>query len=187
MRVMTIASILLWVPSVYADEARIPKATVLTLSLDQDLEAKNVKKGKQFKARLWQAVTGDAGQMILPAGSEVKVKIEDADQRHLSLKFREIQTPSGKKSIEARLVDVDAENVKVDDGEVESPGKSGAKKVATAGTTAGGIATGGIAGSAVKGIGRILFGGGDKELKLKKGTRLRIELKKELKFKLKES
>jgi hypothetical protein len=160
---------------------------VLTISLDQELEAKKVKKGKEFKARLSQPVTGDAGQVILPAGSEVKGEIEDADQRHLTLKFREIQTPSGKKSIEARLVDVDAENVKVDGNEVESPGKSGAKKAATAGTTAGGIATGGLAGSAVKGVGRILFGGGDKELKLKKGTRLRIELKKELKFKLKES
>jgi hypothetical protein len=38
----------------------------------------------------------------------------------------------------------------------------------------------------VKGIGRILFGGGGKDLKLKKGTLLRIELKKELKVKLKE-
>ena len=103
------------------------------------------------------------------------------------MNFEEIQTPSGKKSIEARLVDVDSENVKVDENEVESPGKSGAKKVATVGAMGGGIATGGLAGSAVRGIGRILFGGGDKELKLKKGTQLRIELKKELKFKLKES
>ena len=68
-----------------------------------------------------------------------------------------------------------------------SLGKSGAKKLATVGTRSGGMATGGMAGSAVKGIGRILFGGGDQELKLKKGTRLRIELKKELKFKWKES
>jgi hypothetical protein len=48
------------------------------------------------------------------------------------------------------------------------------------------MATGGIAGSAVKGIGRIFFGGGGEGLKLKKGTRLRIELRKELKLKLKE-
>jgi hypothetical protein len=187
MRVMTLASILLWVPSVQAAEVRLPKATVLTLSLDQELDAKKVKKGKQFKARLSQPVTGEAGQVILPAGSQVTGKIEDADPRHLTLKFREIQTPSGKKSIEARVVEVDAENVKVDENEVESPGKSGAKKVATGGTTAGGMATGGLAGSAVKGVGRILFGGGGKELKLKKGTRLRIKLKKELKFNLKES
>jgi hypothetical protein len=44
------------------------------------------------------------------------------------------------------------------------------------------MATGGIAGSAVRGIGRIFLGGGGKNLKLKKGTLLRIELKKELKL-----
>ncbi|MCI0418199.1 MAG: hypothetical protein L0387_44300 [Acidobacteria bacterium] len=187
MRVTTLASILLWVPLVHAAEVRIPKTTVLTISLDQELEAKKVKKGKEFKAHLSEPVTGDAGQVIIPAGSEVKGRIEDADERHLTLKFREIKTPSGKKSIEARLVGVDAENVKVDENELESPGKSGAKKVATAGATAAGMATGGIAGSAVKGIGRIFFGGGGKDLKLKKGTLLRIELKKELKVKLKES
>ncbi len=187
MRVITLASILLMAPSVNAAEVRIPKTTVLTISLDQELEAKKAKKGKEFKAHLSEPVTGDAGQVILPAGSEVKGKIEDADERHLTLKFMKIKTPSGKKSIDARLVDVDAENVKVDENELESPGKSGAKKVATAGTTVAGMAKGGIAGAAVKGIGRILFGGGGKDLKLKKGTRLRIELKKELKLKLKES
>jgi hypothetical protein len=187
MRVFTLASILLLVPSVDAAEVRIPKTTVLTLSLDQELEAKKVKKGKEFKAHLSEPVTGDAGQVIIPAGSEVKGRIEDADERHLTLKFREIKTPSGKKSIEARLVGGDAENVKVDENELESPGKSGAKKVATAGTTTAGMATGGIAGSAVKGIGRIFFGGGNKGLKLKKGTLLRIELKKEVRLKLKKS
>jgi hypothetical protein len=187
MRVITLASILLLVPSARAEEVRIPKATVLTLSLDQELEAKKLKKGKEFKARLSEPVTGNGGQVIIPVGSEVKGKIEDADERHLTLKFREIETPSGKKSIEARLVAVGAENVKVDENELESPGRSGAKKVANAGSTAAGIATGGTAGAAVKSVGRILFGGGGKDLKLKKGTLLRIELKKELKLKLKES
>lgn len=187
MRAITLASILLLVPSARAAEVRIPKTTVLTLSLDQELEAKKVKKGKTFKAHLSKPVIGAEGQVIIPVGSEVKGKIEDADERHLTLRFREIRTPSGKKSIEARLVAVEAENVKVDDNELESPGKSGAKKVASAGTTAAGMAKGGIAGAAVKGIGRIFFGGGGKDLKLKKGTLLRIELKKELKLKLKES
>jgi hypothetical protein len=186
MRLLTLAAILLYVPPIQAAEARIPKTTILTISLDQELEAKKVKKGKEFKAHLAQPVMGDGGQLILPAGSEIKGKIEDVDERHLSLNFRAIQTPSGKKSIEAKLVDVDAENVKVDDNELESPGKSGAKKGASAGTKIGGMATGGMAGSAVKGIGRIFFGGGGKDLKLKKGTLLRIELKKELKVKLKE-
>lgn len=184
--IITVAALLLLVPSVRADEVRIPKATLLSLSLDQELEAKKVKKGKTFKAHLSEPVTGEGGQVILPTGSEVKGKIEDADERHLTLKFKEIKTPSGKKSIEARLVAVGAENVKVDENELESPGKSGAKKVANAGTTLGGMAQGGIAGSAIKGIGRIFFGGGGKDLKLKKGTLLKIELKKELKFKLKE-
>jgi len=187
MRVITLASILLLVPSAGAEEVRIPKATVLTLSLDQELEAKKLKKGKEFKARLSEPVTGNGGQVIIPVGSEVKGKIEDADERHLTLKFREIKTPSGKKSIEARLVAVGAENVKVDENELESPGRSGAKKAANAGSTAAGIATGGMTGAAVKSVGRILFGGGGKDLKLKKGTLLRIELKKELKLKLKES
>ena len=168
-------------------EIRIPKATVLTLVLDQELEAKKVKKGKGFKAHLSQPVRDDAGQEIIPVGSEVKGKVEDVDERHLTLKFKEIKTPSGKKSIEARLVGVDAENVKVDDNELESPGKSGVKKVGSAGTKVVGIAKGGVAGAAVKGVGRILFGGGGKELKLKKGTQLKIELRKDLKFKLKDA
>ena len=186
MRVISLASILLLVPSVHAAEARIPKTTVLTLTLDQELEGKKVKNGKEFKAHLSEPVTGAGGQVIIPAGSELKGRIEDADERHLTLKFKEIKTPSGKKSIEARLVGVDAENVKVEENELESPGKSGKKKVAAVGTTATGMATGGIAGSAVKGLGRIFFGGGGEGLKLKKGTLLRIELRKELKLKLKE-
>src|SRR6185503_9993514 len=186
MRSIILASILLLAPWVNAQEIRIPKATVLTLVLDQELEAKKVKKGKGFKAHLSQPVRDDAGQEIIPAGSEVKGKVEDVDERHLTLKFKEIKTPSGKKSIEARVVGVDAENVKVDDNELESPGKSGVKKVGSAGTKVVGIAKGGVAGAAVKGVGRILFGGGGKDLKLKKGTQLRIELKKDLKFKLKD-
>lgn len=187
MRLITLASILLLAPWLHAEEIRIPKATVLTLVLDQELEAKKVKKGKGFKAHLSEPVLGDARQVIIPAGSEVKGKVEDADERHLTLKFKEIRTPSGKKSIEARVVGVNAENVKVDDNELESPGKSGAKKVGSAGTTVVGMAKGGVAGAAVKGIGRIFFGGGGKELKLKKGTQLVIELRKDLKFKLKDS
>ena len=186
MRSIILASILLLTPWVNAQEIRIPKATVLTLALDQELEAKKVKKGKGFKAHLSQPVRDDAGQAIIPVGSEVKGKVEDVDERHLTLKFKEIKTPSGKKSIEARLVGVDAENVKVDDNELESPGKSGVKKAGSAGTKVAGMANGGVAGAAVKGVGRILFGGGGKDLKLKKGTQLRIELKKDLKFKLKD-
>jgi hypothetical protein len=182
MHLITFASILLLVPPAHAEEARVPKSTVLILSLDQELDAKKVKKGKEFKAHLSEPVTGASGQVIIPSGSEVKGKIEDADERHLTLKFKEIKTPSGKKSIEARLVGVDVESVKVEENELESPGKSTKKKVAAAGTTAGGMATGGIAGSAVRGIGRIFLGGGGKNLKLKKGTLLRIELKKELKL-----
>ena len=128
MRVISLASILLLVPSIHAAEARIPKTTVLTLALDQELEGKKVKKGKEFKAHLSEPVTGAGGQVIIPAGSELKGRIEDADERHLTLKFKEIETPSGKKSIEARLVGVDAENVKVEENELESPGKSGKKK-----------------------------------------------------------
>src|SRR5688572_1948991 len=186
MRLIILASILSLAPVVNAEEILIPKTTVLTLALDQELEAKKVKKGKEFKAHLTEPVRGDDGQVIIPSGSEVKGKVEDADERHLELKFREIKTPSGKKSIEARLVGVNAENVKVDDNELESPGKSGAKKIGSAGTTVAGVAKGGVAGAAVKGIGRILFGGGGKDLKLKKGTLLRIELRKDLKFKSKD-
>jgi hypothetical protein len=183
---IALALLCLLAPSARAAEVRIAKTTVLILSLDQELEAKNLKKGKGFKAHLAEPVIGDAGQVILSAGSEVKGRIEDADEQHLTLKFREIRTPSGRKSIEARLVSVNAENVKVDGNELESPGKPGARKVGSAGTKVVGAAKGGIPGAAVKGIGRIFFGGSGKDLKLKKGTLLRIELKKELKFKLKE-
>jgi hypothetical protein len=185
MRLIVLASILLLAPPVNAEEILVPKATVLTLALDRELEAKKLKKGKEFKAHLSEPVRGDAGQVIIPVGSEVKGKVEDADERHLKLRFREIKTPSAKKSIEARIVGVDAENVKIDENELESPGKSGAKKIGSAGTKVAGAAKGGVAGAAVKAIGGILFGGGGKELKLKKGTLVRIELRKDLKFKSK--
>jgi len=68
MRVISLASILLLVPSVHAAEARIPKTTVLTLALDQELEGKKVKKGKEFKAHLSEPVTRAGGQVIIPAG-----------------------------------------------------------------------------------------------------------------------
>src|SRR5258706_14053864 len=110
----TLTAILLLVPAIRAAEVevQIPKATMLTLWQDQELEPKKVKKGKTFKAHLVEPVTGDDRQVILPAGSEVKGKVEDADDRHLTLKFREIKTPFGKRSIEARLVGLEAENVK---------------------------------------------------------------------------
>jgi len=181
MHVSILALILLLVPAVRAAEFRVPKATVLTLSLGQELDARKVKKGKEFKAHLYEPVIGEAGRVLIPAGCEAKGKIEDADDRHLTLKFRQIKTPFGKKSLDARLVGVDAESVRLDGNEVESPSRSAGKKVAGAGTTSVGIVKGGIAGAAVKGIGRILFGG-DKDLKLKKGTLLRIELKKDLKL-----
>ena len=73
------------------------------LAFDRELEAKNLKKGKEFKAHLSEPVRSDAGQVIIPVGSEVKGKVEDADERHLELKFKEIKTPSGKKSIEGRI------------------------------------------------------------------------------------
>ena len=77
MRSIILASILLLAPWVNAQEIWIPKATVLTLMLDQELEAKKVKKGKGFKAHLSQPVRDDAGQEIIPAGSEVKGKVEE--------------------------------------------------------------------------------------------------------------
>ena len=98
-----------------------------------------------------------------------------------------VRGSSGKKSIDAKLVSVDAESVKLDKNEIESPGRSNAKKAANVGSTAAGIATGGMAGAAVKTVGGILFGHGGKDLKLKKGTLLKIELKKELKLKLEEN
>jgi len=165
-------------------EARLPKKTVLSLALDQDLEANKLKKGKEFKAKLSQPVMDKFGTMVLPVGSEVKGKVAEVDERHLRLKFREIKTPSGKKSIDAKLIGVEAENIKLDEGELEAPGKSGAKRAANVGAAAAGRATGGMTGTAVKGLGRILFGGGGKALKLKKGTVLRIELQKELKLKV---
>src|SRR5258706_3706055 len=178
MRAITLALTCLLVPWVRAEEIRIPKATLLILSLDQELDAKKLKKGKTLKTHLAEPLRSDTGEAIIRAGSEVKGKVEDADERHLTLKFKEIKTPSGKKSIEARLVGVDADNVKVDGNELESPGRSRKKKAANAGSTAAGMATGGMAGTAVAGIGRIIFGHGGKDLKLKKGTLLRIELKK---------
>ena len=50
MRVITFASILLLVSSVHTAEVRIPKTTVLTLALDQELEAKKVKKGEDIQS-----------------------------------------------------------------------------------------------------------------------------------------
>ena len=163
-----------------------PKLPCSRWCLTRNWKRRRSRRGKDSKRIYRSPSEDDAGQEIIPVGSEVKGKVEDVDERHLTLKFKEIKTPSGKKSIEARLIGVDAENVKVDDNEMESPGKSGVKKVGSAGTKVVGIAKGGVAGAAVKGVGRILFGGGGKELKLKKGTQLKIELRKDLKFKLKD-
>jgi len=185
MRLIAITSILLLALDSQAAEIRVPKLTVLTLVLDQELEAKKVKKGKTFKTHLLEPVIDSNAQVVIPAGSELKGKVNDADERHLTIKFTQIKTPSGKKSIEAKVVEINAENVKIDGNELESPGKSGAKKVARAGTAVAGVAEGGVAGSVVRRAGRIFFGGNGGDLKLKKGTTLKIELKKELKFKSK--
>lgn len=168
----------------FADDIKVPKKTILAVSLEHELEAKQLRKGREFKARLAHALTSPDGSTLIEAGSEVRGKVEEADDQHLKLAFRDIRTARGRRSLEASIIGVDAEDIRVEDGELEAPGKSKKKRAVSAGATAAGVLTGGVAGAATKGIGRVLFGGGGKELKLKKGTLLRIELTKELKLKI---
>jgi hypothetical protein len=179
-------------PAALAQE--IPAGTRFAVELRDKLEAKHVKRGKEFNARTLEALHASDGSVI-PAGAKVRGRVAYAKDNELVLDFFRIETRRGKLPISATVVSVpgekDVKRKAGKEGEIKSEGGRG--KSAGIGALVGagvgaavGASQGGGKGAAI-GAGAGAAGGaligaaaGGKDLVLRKGTELELELDRPL-------
>jgi hypothetical protein len=82
--------------------ATVPSGTVMRVEFLESLSSRTSKPGDIFRARVSSDVTGDGGQVVIPAGSEVVGVVGEAvplrkvgGQAKLTLKFTDLILPSG--------------------------------------------------------------------------------------------
>ena len=190
---LALAGLLAWgAPAALAQE--IPAGTRFAVELRDKLEAKHVKRGKEFNARTLEALHASDGSVI-PAGAKVRGRVAYARDNELVLDFFRIETRRGKLPISATVVSVPGEkDVKRKagrEGEIKSEGgrAKGAGIGALVGAGVGaavGASQGGGKGAAI-GAGAGAAGGaligaaaGGKDLVLRKGTELELQLDRPL-------
>ena len=110
-------------PATLAQE--IPAGTRFAVELRDKLEAKHVKRGKEFNARTIEALHASDGSVI-PAGTKVRGRVAYARDNEMVLDFFRIETRRGRIPISATVVSVPGEkDVKRKagrEGEVKSEG-----------------------------------------------------------------
>ncbi len=193
---LALLGLLAWGAPPALAQAEIPAGTRFLVELRDKLEAKKVKRGKEFRARTIEALVATDGSVI-PAGSKLKGRVAYASDNELRLDFYRIETRRGKRPLAATVVRVyDEKNVKKkagDEGEIKSSGGRGKSAAIGAAIGAGigagvGAAQGGGKGAAIGAAagagGGALIGAatGGKDLVLRKGANLELELYRPLIF-----
>ncbi len=188
-----LAGLLAWgAPPAQAQE--IPAGTRFAVELRDKLEAKHVKRGKEFNARTLEALHASDGSVI-PAGAKVRGRVAYAKDNELVLDFFRIETRRGKLPISATVVSVPGEKdvrrkagkegeIKAEGGRAKSAGIGalvGAGVGAAVGASQGG-GKGAAIGAGAGAAGGALIGAaaGGKDLVLRKGTELELELDRPL-------
>jgi len=192
---LALLALLMWgAPAGLAQE--VPEGTFFLVELRDKLDAKKVKRGKEFDARTLEALEATDGS-IIPAGARVKGRVASVDDNRLMLDFFRIETRRGNVPLVATPVRVLAErDVKKktgDEGEIKSSGGRGKSAAigsavgagigaAIGATTAGG--KGAAIGAAAGAGGGALIGAaaGGKDLYLRKGARIELRLDRPLHF-----
>ncbi len=179
-------------PAAQAQE--IPAGTRFVIELRDKLEAKKLKRGKEFHARTLEALHASDGSVI-PAGAKVKGRVAYASDNELRLDFFRIETKRGKIPISASVISVpgekDVKRKAGKEGEIKSEGGRGKSAAigaaigagvgATVGASAGGGREAAI-GAATGAAGGALIGAaaGGKDLVLRKGAEIELELDRPL-------
>jgi len=189
---LALAGLLGWGAAVQAQE--VPAGTRFAVELRDKLDARKVKRGKEFNARTLEALYASDGSVI-PAGAKVRGRVAYADDNELVLDFFRIQTKRGKIPMSASVISVPGErDVKRKvgkEGEIKSTGGRGKGAAigaavgagigAAVGATAGGGRAAAI-GAATGAAGGAIVGAaaGGKDLLLRKGAEIELELNRPL-------
>lgn len=177
-------------------QAEVPVGRRFIVELRDKLDAKKVKRGKNFDARTLEAIQTSDGRVI-PAGAKMKGRVAYVSDREMQLRFEEIRTPWGKTPIVASVVAVPNERgVKDrpdDEGDIKASGGGRGKHAVIGGLIGAGVgaAVGGATkgdasavgkGAAIGGGAGALIGAahGGKRLVLHEGTQLEVELERPL-------
>ena len=131
---------------VAADRAEVPEGTVVKVRLGQTLHSDRHGPGTTFTASVTEAVVGEEGDTLVPAGSVVHGEILafQEDPPRLQLEFDEIEVRGERNSLQASLVEFSPTK--------KSEMKDEDKKIAggaTAGAIVGGLTGGDIEDAAV--------------------------------------
>lgn len=131
---------------VAADRAEVPDGTAVKVRLNQTLHSDQHGTGSGFTASVTEAVYGEEGEALIPAGSVVQGKILtfQEDPPRLQLEFTEIEVRGETQELQASLVEFEPTR--------KSEMKDEGKKIgggATAGAIVGGLAGGDIEDAAV--------------------------------------
>lgn len=131
---------------VAADRAEVPDGTAVKVRLNQTLHSDQHGTGSGFTASVTDAVYGEEGETLIPAGSVVQGKILtfQEDPPRLQLEFTEIDVRGETQELQASLVEFEPTR--------KSEMKDEGKKIgggATAGAIVGGLAGGDIEDAAV--------------------------------------
>ncbi len=174
----------------------VPEGTRFVIQLNDSLDTKKIKPGKNFQAKLAEDLYAPNGATI-PAGKKIKGHVSSVDRGlhgRLLLSFDQIETRHGWRPLAATVTGVPGEHsIKSNtgpEGEIEKRGASGKRVVegavigAAVGAAAGGAAAGphgAIIGAAAGGA----LGGGtglltDRDFKLNKGQQLELRLDRPL-------
>ncbi len=177
-----------------AAQSEVPAGTRFLVELRDKLEAKKIKRGKEFEARTIEALRAGDGSYI-PAGARLKGRVSSADDNKLLLRFEQIDTGRGKAPIVARVIGVmnekDVRKKAGDEGEIHASGGRG--KTAAIGAAVGAGIGAAVGASQAGGKGAAIGAGtgagagaligaaaGGKDLVLEKGTRIELELDRPL-------
>lgn len=184
----------LLVPHAALADAEVPRGTRFLVELDDTLEAKKIKRGKEFDARTLEALRATDGRVI-PAGARLRGEVTYVENNKVMLRFEQIDTRRGTVPLVASVVRIvneeDVRDKPGEEGEVQASGNRG-RNSAIGAVVGGGI---GAAIGAAKGGGKeaamgagagaaagALIGAatGGKDLILYEGTRLELQLDRPL-------
>lgn len=192
---VALAGALAWTPAARA-QSEVPAGTRFLVELRDTLDARRVHAGKKFEARTIEPIQATDGNSV-PAWTKLKGEVTYVRDNKMILRFDRIEPPSGKMPLVASVTGVvgekDVKDQAGDEGEIRAKGHRGRNAAigaavlggigaAVGATQAGGkgAAIGATAGGATGAA--IGAASGGKDLVLRQGTRLELQLDRPLLF-----
>jgi hypothetical protein len=177
--------------------SEVPLGTRFLIELRNKLEARKIHEGKKFEARTLEPIQATDGSYI-PAGSKVRGRVTSVSNKQMVLQVETIEVYSKKTPVVATVTGVVGDkNVKSragEEGEIKSASHRGRDAAIGAAVVGGigaavGASQGGGKGAAIgagagaaTGAALGAAAGGGKDLVLREGTRIEVELDRPLVF-----